>query len=128
DIRAPGAADAALHRFLSSYTGYALGVLRTAGQRGAAASAELGAARAELTTLVNRLRDEESTAEKADAEVVGLDEREVVLAGRIDELKSSPAYDSVRDLADRKRAVSAAKQAAVSALRQLRTQREHTEQ
>jgi uncharacterized protein (TIGR02680 family) len=128
NIRTLGTADTALNRFLSSYAGYALAVLRAAGQRGAQAGAELATARREITTLEHRLRDEESTAEKAEAEATGLDEREIVLAGRIDELKSSPAYDSVRDLADRKRAVSAARQAAVSALRQLRTQREHTEQ
>ncbi|MPZ84310.1 MAG: TIGR02680 family protein [Actinophytocola sp.] len=128
NIRALAAADTALGRFLTGYAGYAYGALRTAGRRGGDAAKELAAARTEITKLVTRLRDEEAAAEKSETEVAQLAEREITLEGRIDDLKSSPLYDSVRDLADRKRVVSAARQAAVSALRQLRTQREHTEQ
>jgi uncharacterized protein (TIGR02680 family) len=127
NIRALATADTALGRFLAGYAGYAYGALRTAGRRSAEATKELGTARAEITRLTTRLRDEEAAAEKAEAEVATLEEREITLEGRIDDLKSSPLYDSVRDLADRKRVVSAARQAAVSALRQLRTQRDHTE-
>ncbi len=128
NIRTLGAADTALQRFLASYAGYAYSSLRGAGKRSMDASKDLAAARAEVTKLVNRLRDEESAAEKAEVEVAQLAEQELTLESKIDSLKSSPAYDSVRDLADRKRVVSAARQAAVSALGQLRTQREHTEQ
>ncbi len=128
NIRALATADTALGRFLTGYAGYAYGALRTAGRRSADAAKELGTARTEITRLTTRLRDEEAAAEKAEAEVATLEEREITLEGRIDDLKSSPLYDSVRDLADRKRVVTAARQAAVSALRQLRTQRDHTEQ
>ncbi|MGH3881164.1 MAG: TIGR02680 family protein, partial [Actinophytocola sp.] len=128
NIRGLAAADTALGRFLAGYAGYAYGALRTAGRRNADAAKELTSARAEITKLTTRLRDEEGAAEKTEAEVATLEEREITLEGRIDDLKSSPLYDSVRDLADRKRVVSAARQAAVSALRQLRTQRDHTEQ
>ncbi|HEY0452472.1 TIGR02680 family protein [Actinophytocola sp.] len=128
NIRALATADTALGRFLTGYAGYAYGALRTAGRRSADAAKELAAARTEITKLVTRLRDEEAAAEKSETEVAQLEEREITLEGRIDDLKSSPLYDSVRDLADRKRVVSAARQAAVSALRQLRTQRDHTEQ
>ncbi|MFI7678082.1 TIGR02680 family protein [Actinophytocola sp. NPDC049390] len=128
NIRTLGAADTALQRFLSSYAGYAYRELRSAGKRGVDASKELSAARTEITKLMARLRDEEAAAEKAEVEVAQLEEQELTLESKIDSLKSSPAYDSVRDLADRKRVVSAARQAAVSALKQLRTQREHTEQ
>jgi uncharacterized protein (TIGR02680 family) len=128
NIRGLATADTALGRFLTGYAGYAYGALRTAGRRAHDATKELASARAEITKLTTRLRDEEAAAEKAEAEVATLDEREITLEGRIDDLKSSPLYDSVRDLADRKRVVSAARQAAVSALRQLRTQRDHTEQ
>lgn len=128
NIRALATADTALGRFLSGYAGYAYGALRTAGRRGADAAKELATARTEITRLLTRLRDEEAAAEKSETEVAQLAEREITLEGRIDDLKSSPLYDSVRDLADRKRVVAAARQAAVSALRQLRTQREHTEQ
>ncbi|MGH3763316.1 TIGR02680 family protein [Actinophytocola sp.] len=128
NIRGLAASDTALRRFLTGYAGYAYGALRAAGRRSTDATKELTAARTELARLTTRLRDEEAAAEKAEAEVATLEEREITLEGRIDDLKSSPLYDSVRDLADRKRVVSAARQAAVSALRQLRTQREHTEQ
>ncbi|HEY7595794.1 MAG TPA: TIGR02680 family protein [Actinophytocola sp.] len=128
NIRGLAAADTALGRFLGGYAGYAYGALRTAGRRNADAARELAAARGEITKLTARLRDEEAAAEKAEAEVTTLEERALTLEGRVDDLKSSPLYDSVRDLADRKRVVSAARQAAVSALRQLRTQREHTGQ
>ncbi|GAB3432835.1 TIGR02680 family protein [Actinophytocola sediminis] len=128
NIRGLAAADAALQRFLTGYAGYAYGSLRTTGRRATEATRELDAARAEIAKLVDRLRDDEAAAEKAETEVAQLAERETTLESRIDDLKSSPLYDSVRDLADRKRVVSAARQAAVSALRQLRTQREHTEQ
>ncbi len=128
NIRGLSTADTALGRFLTGYAGYAYGALRTAGRRSAEAGKELAAARAEIARLTTRLRDEEAAAEKAEAEVATLEEREITLEGRIDDLKSSPLYDSVRDLADRKRVVSAARQAAVSALRQLRTQRDHTGQ
>ena len=128
NIRTLGAADTALQRFLSSYAGYAYSSLRSAGRRGVDATKELATARNEITRLMARLGDEESAAEKAEAEVAQLEEQELALESKIDSLKSSPAYDSVRDLADRKRVVSAARQAAVSALGQLRTQREHTEQ
>ncbi|HEV7651909.1 MAG TPA: TIGR02680 family protein [Actinophytocola sp.] len=128
NIRGLATADTALGRFLAGYAGYAYGALHTAGRRAHDATKELASARAEITKLTTRLRDEEAAAEKAEAEVATLDEREITLEGRIDDLKSSPLYDSVRDLADRKRVVTAARQAAVSALRQLRTQRDHTEQ
>ncbi|MCT2584294.1 TIGR02680 family protein [Actinophytocola gossypii] len=128
NIRGLAAADAALGRFLTGYAGYAYGSLRTTGKRAADATRELGSARAEIERLVTRLRDEEAAAEKSETEVAQLEERETTLEGRIDDLKTSPLYDSVRDLADRKRVVQAARSAAVSALRQLRTQREHTEQ
>ncbi len=128
NIRTLGAADTALRAFLTGYAGYAYGSLRAVGKRGIDATTELASARRELQTLVNRLRDEESTAEKVEAEVAQLTEQEITLGDRIEDMKSSPAYDSVRDLADRKRAVGAARHAAVNALRQLRTQREHTEQ
>lgn len=128
NIRTLGAADTALQRFLASYNGYAYRELRSAGKRGVDASKELSAARNEITKLMARLRDEEASAEKAEVEVAQLEEQELTLESKIDSLKSSPAYDSVRDLADRKRVVSAARQAAVSALKGLRTQREHTEQ
>lgn len=128
NIKTLATADTALGRFLSSYAGYAFAALRSAGQRSASATGELDTACREIDTLEGRLREEGFAAEKAEAELDGLTERETALADRIEELKSSPAYDSVRDLTDRKRAVSAARQAAVSALRQLRTQREHTEQ
>jgi uncharacterized protein (TIGR02680 family) len=127
NIRGLAAADTALGRFLTGYAGYAYGALRTAGRRDAEAGKELSSARTEIAKLTTRLRDEEAAAEKAEAEVTTLEEREITLEGRIDDLKSSPLYDSVRDLADRKRVVAAARQAAVSALRQLRTQRDHTE-
>jgi uncharacterized protein (TIGR02680 family) len=128
NIRTLGAADTALQRFLSSYAGYAYSSLRSAGKRGVDAAKELSAARNEITKLMARLGDEESAASSAEVEVAQLEEQELTLESKIDSLKSSPAYDSVRDLADRKRVVSAARQAAVSALKQLRTQREHTEQ
>jgi uncharacterized protein (TIGR02680 family) len=128
NIRGLATADAALGRFLNGYAGYAYGSLRTTGRRAADATKELESARTDIAKLVDRLRDEEAAAEKAETEVAQLEERETTLESRIDDLKSSPLYDSVRDLADRKRVVSAARQAAVSALRQLRTQREHTEQ
>lgn len=128
NIRGLASADAALRRFLTGYAGYAYGSLRTTGRRSADATRELASARAEIAKLVTRLRDDEAAAEKAETEVAQLEERETTLESRIDDLKSSPLYDSVRDLADRKRVVSAARQAAVSALRQLRTQREHTGQ
>ncbi|HWM06469.1 MAG TPA: TIGR02680 family protein, partial [Actinophytocola sp.] len=128
NIRGLAAADTALGRFLTGYAGYAYGALRSAGRRNAEAAKELTAARTDVTKLVTRLRDEEAAAEKAEDEVALLAEREITLEVRIDDLKSSPLYDSVRDLADRKRVVAAARQAAVSALRQLRTQRDHTEQ
>jgi len=128
NIRTLGAADTALQRFLSSYAGYAYSSLRTAGKRSAEASKELATAHNEITKLGTRLRDEESAAESAEVAVARLEEQELTLESKIDSLKSSPAYDSVRDLADRKRVVSAARQAAVAALGQLRTQREHTEQ
>ncbi len=128
NIRTLGAADTALQRFLASYAGYAYSSLRSAGKRGADASKDLTTARNEITKLMTRLREEESAAEGSEVEVARLEEQELTLESRIDSLKSSPAYDSVRDLADRKRVVSAARQAAVSALGQLRTQRDHTEQ
>lgn len=128
NIRTLGAADTALQRFLASYAGYAYGSLRSAGKRGNDAAKELAAAHNEVTRLGDRLRDEEAAAAEAETEVARLEEQELTLESRIDSLKSSPAYDSVRDLADRKRVVSSARQAAVSALKQLRTQREHTEQ
>jgi uncharacterized protein (TIGR02680 family) len=128
NIRALATADTALGRFLTGYAGYAYGALRSAGRRDADAVKELAGARTEITKLTTRLRDEEAAAEKAEAEVATLEERETTLEARVDDLKSSPLYDSVRDLADRKRVVTAARQAAVSALRQLRTQRDHTEQ
>jgi uncharacterized protein (TIGR02680 family) len=128
NIRTLGAADTALQRFLASYAGYAYGSLRSAGKRSADAARELASARGEVANLTTRLADEEAAAEKAEVEVAQLEEQELTLEAKIDSLKSSPAYDSVRDLADRKRVVSAARQAAVSALKQLRTQREHTEQ
>lgn len=128
NIRGLAAADTALERFLTGYAGYAHGCLRMTGKRAADATKELSSARAEIAKLVTRLRDEEAAAEKSEVEVAQLEERESTLEGRIDDLKSSPLYDSVRDLADRKRVVQAARQAAVSTLRQLRTQREHTEQ
>ncbi len=128
NIRGLAAADTALGRFLTGYAGYAYGALRTAGRRNAEAAKELAAARTEIARLTDRLRDEEAAAEKAEAEVTTLEEREITLEGRVDDLKSSPLYDSVRDLADRKRVVAAARAAATSALRQLRTQRDHTEQ
>jgi len=128
NIRGLATADTALGRFLTGYAGYAYGALRTAGRRAHEATKELSAARTDITKLTTRLRDEEAAAEKAEAEVATLEEREITLEGRIDDLKSSPLYDSVRDLTDRKRVVGAARQAAVSALRQLRTQRDHTEQ
>ncbi|OLF13376.1 hypothetical protein BU204_27250, partial [Actinophytocola xanthii] len=128
NIRGLAAAHAALGRFLTGYAGYAYGCLRTAGRRAADATRELTSARAEVAKLVTRLRDEEAAAEKSEAEVSQLEERETTLEGRVDDLKSSPLYDSVRDLTDRKRVVQAARQAAVSSLRQLRSQREHTEQ
>jgi uncharacterized protein (TIGR02680 family) len=128
NIRTLGAADTALQRFLASYAGYAYSSLRSAGKRSADASKELASAHNEITKLTSRLMDEERAAEQAETEVAALEEQELTLEGKIDSLKASPAYDSVRDLADRKRVVSAARQAAVSALKQLRTQREHTEQ
>jgi uncharacterized protein (TIGR02680 family) len=128
NIRTLGAADTALQRFLASYAGYAYSSLRTAGKRSADAAKELASARNEITKLMTRCQDEEQAAEQAEVEVAQLEEQELTLEAKIDSLKSSPAYDSVRDLADRKRVVSAARQAAVSALKQLRTQREHTEQ
>ncbi|HEX6358950.1 TIGR02680 family protein [Actinophytocola sp.] len=128
NIRTLGAADTALQRFLASYAGYAYSSLRTAGKRAVDATKELTAARNEITKLMARLANEEQAAEQAEVEVATLEEQELALEAKIDSLRSSPAYDSVRDLADRKRVVSAARQAAVSALKQLRTQREHTEQ
>jgi uncharacterized protein (TIGR02680 family) len=128
NIRTLGAADTALQRFLASYAGYAYSSLRSAGKRAADASKELSAARNEIVKLTTRLQNEEQAAEEAEVEVATLEEFELTLEGKIDSLKSSPAYDSVRDLADRKRVVSAARGAAVSALKQLRTQREYTEQ
>jgi uncharacterized protein (TIGR02680 family) len=128
NIRTLGAADTALQRFLASYAGYAYSSLRSAGKKSADAAKELAGAHNEITKLTARLMDEEKAAEQAEIDVAALEEQELTLEGKIDSLKSSPAYDSVRDLADRKRIVSAARQAAVSALKQLRTQREHTEQ
>lgn len=128
NIRTLGAADTALQRFLASYAGYAYSSLRSAGKRAVDASKELASARNEIVRFTTRLADEEQAAEEAEVEVATLEEFELTLEGKIDSLKSSPAYDSVRDLADRKRVVSAARGAAVSALKQLRTQREHTEQ
>lgn len=128
NIRTLGAADTALRQFLSGYAGYAYGSLRSAGKRSTDAAAELTSARRDLRNLVTKLRDEEAAAEKAEAEVAQLEAQEITLGDRIEDMKSSPAYDSVRDLADRKRAVGSARSAAVNALRQLRTQREHTEQ
>jgi uncharacterized protein (TIGR02680 family) len=128
NIRTLGAADTALQRFLASYAGYAYSSLRSAGKRATDAAKELSSAHNEITKLTARLMDEEKAAEQAEIDVAALEEQELTLEGKIDSLKASPAYDSVRDLADRKRVVSAARQAAVSALKQLRTQREHTEQ
>src|SRR5882757_6912223 len=93
NIRTLGAADTALRAFLTGYAGYAYGSLRAVGKRGVDATTELASARRELATLVNRLRDEESTAEKVEAEVAQLTEQEITLGDRIEDMKSSPAYD-----------------------------------
>src|SRR6266498_3403535 len=111
NIRTLGAADTALQRFLASYAGYAYSSLRSAGKRSTDAAKELAGAHHEITKLTARLMDEEKAAEQAEIDVAALEEEELTLEGKIDSLKSSPAYDSVRDLADRKRVVSAARQA-----------------
>lgn len=128
NIEGLATADTALSAFLSSYRGYALGTLRTLGKRGSDVATALAGARADIRKLVGQLSEAEASSETAQAEVQRFEDRETGLEGQIDSLKNSPVYQSVRDLTDRKRAVTSARQAAVSALRQARAQRGMTDQ
>lgn len=128
NIAALADADKALSTFLSRYSGYALGTLRTLGQRFTDAERAVSTARTDLRKLIERRRAEAAAARELHDEVEQLDGREDTLERDIDRLKNSPAYDSVRDLADRKRAVESQRAAAISALKQAQAQRNHVDQ
>lgn len=109
-------ADAAMRQFLSSYSGYALGSLRTASDKTTAAADSVRTLADEVSTLDGRLSTLGQERLRAEERVDQLETAESELENRIDALKSLPAYSGLRDLADRERLVAAARAAAVSAL------------
>src|SRR5699024_9509147 len=128
NIASLATADDALRTFLASYSGYALGKLLGLGKASSEATAALTAARDEIRTLTARQHDEQAKAQQSQEEVETNETRASTLDDAIDELKNSPAYNNLRDLEDRKRAVASARDAAVSTLQRVHSQREHTDE
>ncbi|GGM64391.1 hypothetical protein GCM10012275_38740 [Longimycelium tulufanense] len=116
-------ADTALSAFLSTYQGYALAQLRTAGDRVAGARENLRTLRAEVAKLADRLEITQRQRTEADAEVTTMEETERQLETRIDALKALPAYQGLRNLQDREQLVARARAAAESALETASRQR-----
>ncbi len=109
-------ADTALSAFLGSYSGYALGGLRSAGDKARVAARALESERTELRTLTARLDEQRARHEAALAEVAAKEQRDAELDHTIDSLKELPAYQGMRDLSDRERLVAHARAAAEGAL------------
>src|SRR5699024_12819447 len=101
---------------------------RGLGNSSSEATAALTPARAQIRTRTTRQHDEQAKAQQSQEEVETNETRASTLDDAIDELKNSPAYNNLRDLEDRKRAVASAREAAVSTLQRVHSQREHTDE
>ncbi|HEX4225080.1 MAG TPA: TIGR02680 family protein [Pseudonocardiaceae bacterium] len=120
-------ADTALSAFLSSYNGYALSSLRSAGERASSAANALRTERNETSKLTKR-REEQSLAHAAAVSTVEeLEARGDELDRAIDSLKELPAYQGLRDLSDRERLVAAARTAAGNAVDAASKHRTHAD-
>lgn len=128
NIKSLSAADEAMRKFLTTYGGYVLGMLRELGRKSRQAQENLGTARADLRRLLQQRDNETADAEKLAATVRESEARAEALGDMIEDLVTSPAYGSVNELDDKKAAVSNAHQAAVNVLRQLQARREWTDQ
>ncbi|MGH3435280.1 MAG: TIGR02680 family protein [Sciscionella sp.] len=120
-------ADTALRGFLSSYSGYALAALRAAGNRSMAAADALRSARGEIRSLVDRLQKARRDSERAETEVSTLDARNDALESKIGAVKESPAYQGIRELADRKRLIATKRDTAIAALENATAGRTHAD-
>ncbi|GAA2803511.1 TIGR02680 family protein [Crossiella cryophila] len=109
-------ADGALRTFLTAYSGYALAALRTAADGVRAAHDTLQRLLAELSRLERRKATAQQERTAADAGVAALEEAESELAMRIEALKALPAYQGMRDLADREKLVANTRRSAETAL------------
>ncbi|GAA4858843.1 TIGR02680 family protein [Saccharopolyspora rosea] len=114
-VRLTGA-DKALSAFLSTYSGYAFGVLRDRGEAMRTAQQKLRALRDELASLDEQVAGKRADRESAEATIAELEQREAELESSIDALRSHPAYSELQNLRDRERLVESARAAAISAL------------
>lgn len=120
-------ADNALSAFLGSYSGYAFGALRAAGERAKSAERALEQERAEMRTLAARLDEQRAAHETALADVAAKELRDGLLERSINSLKELPAYRGMRDLSDRERLVAHARAAAEGALETATKHRMHSD-
>ncbi len=120
-------ADTALSAFLSSYNGYALGSLRSAGERAQSAANALRAERNETSKLARRREEQVLAHVAAVSTVEELEARGDELDRAIDSLKELPAYQGLRDLSDRERLVAAARTAAGNAIDAASKHRTHAD-
>ncbi|MBP2473901.1 uncharacterized protein (TIGR02680 family) [Crossiella equi] len=120
-------ADGALRTFLTAYSGYALAALRTAAEGVRSAHDGLQRLLAELSRLERRKATAQEERTAADAQVAALEEAESELAMRIEALKALPAYQGMRDLADREKLVASTRKAAETALEVASRQRAQEE-
>lgn len=120
-------ADTALSAFLGSYSGYALGALRTAADRAKSAARALRSEREQLRSLATSLAEHRDGHEAALAAVTAKEQRLDELDHSIDALKELPAYQGMRDLSDRERLVAHARSAAEGALDTAAKHRTHAD-
>lgn len=120
-------ADNALSAFLGSYSGYAFGALRAAGERAKSAARALDHERAEMRALTVRLDEQRAAHEEALAEVAARELRDGVIERSVNSLKELPAYRGMRDLSDRERLVAHARAAAEGALETATKHRMHSD-
>lgn len=114
-VRLTGADDA-LGRFLTTYSGYALAVLRDRAESMRTARDKLAALRSELSKLDSQVAGKRQDRETAQAEIAELERRESELESSVDALRSHPAYSELQNLRDREKLVESGRASAVAAL------------